>query len=484
MLGNRAFSLMILTWITQVASRWLGRLRIGNKTLDSSDYGRIATNVMIGGVAMICIHFASDLPMIKQNSEGAMDSMIRMNAGSNPSNTARLRPFVFLDIDEETYRAWNEPLYVPRAKLLQLIRAAVDGKAAVVLVDVELSKQMEQADDRALVTYLASLDKPAEAGSQTTILLARGVRTASNGRAYPEERLSFLDTVVAQATSVRWGAPVYSLEKDGLLRRWRPWETVCERDTANAQPRAIPSIQLQALAALDPHPAAARDRIQKTLLEVTPKSCDKNSNSSRTGSLHLAGMSLKLNKDELGQRILFAFPWKLKEGEARQAIRWGAQAEYPLLTVKPAFLITEGPAVQPATDWRGQIVVIGASFADSRDLFMTPVGEMPGALLLINTLQSLLQYGETHTPPLWLMLMVEVMIILVLSIVFVYVSSFWGVVLSGAFVIFIMFPLSFFFFQDGIWLNFALPVVFVQMLELGNNFKKMKTKIPPSGPHE
>jgi hypothetical protein len=47
---------------------------------------------------------------------------------------------------------------------------------------------------------------------------------------------------------------------------------------------------------------------------------------------------------------------------------------------------------------RGRVVVIGASFEDSRDLHETPVGTLPGALVMLDAIKSLNQFGPLHGP--------------------------------------------------------------------------------------
>jgi hypothetical protein len=47
---------------------------------------------------------------------------------------------------------------------------------------------------------------------------------------------------------------------------------------------------------------------------------------------------------------------------------------------------------------RGRIVVIGGSNDASRDLMQTPIGAMPGAMVLINSINALLQQGQLHHP--------------------------------------------------------------------------------------
>ena len=48
-------------------------------------------------------------------------------------------PFVYLDVDEETYVRWGEPVLIPRDKLATLLRLAIEEKPKIVIVDVDLS---------------------------------------------------------------------------------------------------------------------------------------------------------------------------------------------------------------------------------------------------------------------------------------------------------------------------------------------------------
>lgn len=472
MVGVRAFLLLVFAWLFRRFSRFLGRLRIGDGKLDGSPGGRILKNLLIGLIAVLGVHFMSELPMIRKNSEGAMDWMIRMNAGTSSSHSAQSRPFVLLDIDEQSYRDWGEPLFVPRDKLLRLIRAAVEGKAAAVLVDVELSRSMGP-EDTELASYLAGLGLE----THTSIILARGVRRNASDSSLYEVRTSFLDSVVAQSPIVHWGSTAYALDDDGAVRRWRLWELACTSD--GKKPVLIPSVQLQVLAALDSNPDLARWRAHKALAALEQKTCRRNEVVAPDVNLTLANVTLSVGDEELGRRILYSLPWKLSEGDARQTIPWRG-ADLPLLAVRPAYTLTADNAPSMTGQWEGRIVVIGASFADSRDSFMTPLGEMPGVLMLINTLQSVLQHGETQAPPFWLMLLFELLVILLLSLLFAYFSSFWGVIATGALVIFGMVPASFILFKEGIWLNFALPVLVVQLMQLGDEFKSLRQRIPPA----
>lgn len=475
MLGVKAFVLFVVAWALVRLSRRFGNIKFSGKLLSDSQAGRIFKNAMMGLVAVLALNFLSDLPMVKQDSDMAMDWLIRMNAGTGSTENPRLRPFVFIDIDEQTFRAWNEPLYTPREKLLQLIRTAVEAKAAVVVVDIELSRAMG-VEDSTLSRYLESLAQ--QQNSQTTVLFARGLRTHVADSNYRQERSSFLDPLVEQSSMLRWGTTAFDVDFDDKIRRWRLSEQVCNSIDGKVTPKVLPSIHLETLTALDTNPLAARQRAQAALQNQLPASCDVRTSASNGDSIQLAGVRLTLDGGELKRRILYAFPWRLRDGEARQTFTWQGQADFPLLAVKPAYLFTESGAEIQKPSWQGQIVVIGASHAEGRDLHMTPLGEMPGSLILINAIHSLLAYGEAHTSPGWLALLVEIVAVLALSVLFASISFFWGMIITGSIVLFVLVPVSFWLFQDGLWLNFMMPVLVVQLLQLSDEFRDVRSQLP------
>ena len=52
----------------------------------------------------------ADTPIVRGINDGAMDVMIRLFGGTQ-SAKANVGPrYLFIDVDEDTYRAWDEPL--------------------------------------------------------------------------------------------------------------------------------------------------------------------------------------------------------------------------------------------------------------------------------------------------------------------------------------------------------------------------------------
>jgi hypothetical protein len=61
-----------------------------------------------------------------------------------------------------------------------------------------------------------------------------------------------------------------------------------------------------------------------------------------------------------------------------------------------------------------------------------------------------------------------------MSLVFALMSSFWGMVVSSVAVVIALLPLSFLFFRTGVWLDFAIPLMAVQVQQFAAEFKELK----------
>jgi hypothetical protein len=100
-------------------------------------------SLLIGTIAAAVLHLARPyVPGLAGAETTATDWAIKF--WQDRFDTARTADerFVFFDIDERTYRTWGEPLFVPRDKLLELIRFAAEAPAKLLVVDVELAKHV------------------------------------------------------------------------------------------------------------------------------------------------------------------------------------------------------------------------------------------------------------------------------------------------------------------------------------------------------
>ncbi len=123
------------------------------------------------------------------------------------------------------------------------------------------------------------------------------------------------------------------------------------------------------------------------------------------------------------------------------------------------------------------VAVIGASYDESRDFHMTPLGLMPGSLVLVNAVDSLQTVGvlqELHGPASWTITVA----LLCISAAFALLSAFWASVLMCVLVVLTLGPLSLFLIKQGIWLNIAAPLLGIYLEHELDIFMEKRKKSP------
>lgn len=425
-------------------------------------YRSLTVNLGIGLVIWAAFLALQDNPRLRRMEDGGFDWIMQMAAGITSGAPEERAGFAFLDIDERSHRRWDEPLFTPRDKLAALVRHAVVNGAALVILDVEVSRE-QGPEDGELAAYLASLGP-----EDPHVLLARGLRRVLTGPAQGERepRPSFLDPVVASSPNLDWAATLFDLDDDGKVRRWRLWEHVAlEAKSPEPQPGVVVSMQLLS-GALLLDPGAAATLTQK--LRRRSLHGDETIPPPMAIGPHL----LDFSPGRQERRIIYSIPWRLKEGQSYpQVILNGEPA--PLVYIKPAYTVTDIPEPPPDPSLAGRIVVIGASFDDSRDAYATPLGHMPGSMVIINAVDTFLRFGAVKRPPLWLRLLIMAFLVTVMSVCFWIWKSFLGMLVSGLVIILSLLPLSFWFYADGYWLDFAVPLVAVQVYKVADEFRKL-----------
>ncbi len=114
-------------------------------------------------------------------------------------------PFVIIDIDDETYQNWKEPLFTPRDKLLKLIQFAITGQQKLIIVDIAIYQQQPgqlHPHDLDLQQYLA-------------------------------QRPTFLDQIVINSKHIHWATTQFEREYARILRCWHLLTPTCTKNIAN-----------------------------------------------------------------------------------------------------------------------------------------------------------------------------------------------------------------------------------------------------------
>jgi len=239
--------------------------------------------------------------------------------------------FVILDIDNQTYRDWQEPALTPRDKLLKLLKFAVTAQPKLIIIDIVLASEQEtekgRLQDAALLAYLANYETQ---HCQTTcphILLARGLRLPENvipydpnvAPYYLEQAPSFLEATVAKSPHIHWAAVLFDREKDRILRRWQLWTPTC----TDAKPTVVPSMSLLSTTLLAESTQGA-PRLQKALDQFKPHCTDYSEKERLPSDIQTPlfklnnGISFDLQPSRLSRRVLYTIPWRMLPGDKPQ----------------------------------------------------------------------------------------------------------------------------------------------------------------------
>ena len=419
----------------------------------------------------------------------ALDSMMRGAASQymvEQGDAANARPLILVDIDERTWRSerWGggEPLQSPRPELIQLVTFAAQAGAEHVVLDVLVEGKRNDAQDRAFARSFESL--VGQTPSDTKFVLVRSLRlpldagqlAASSRAMIPEQRTSALDDVLGRvAGRVAIAAPYFVESSDGRVRDWELWKVVCS-DTAGSPNRNVtvmPSVQLLIAA------ARLRSDLQAAApwLRAPTDGCPVDESSSSavgdrlnkqmTDWLNLAfGLSVPVHQfvaresGGLANRIVYRTADATRQGGAL-----GDSAARRLVRVS-ALDVLEKPddtRRRLAGYLKGSIVVIGVTRADSYDLRRTPIGEMPGSLVVLNSIDSMLRFGLLQPPSALVMIPLVAMLIVAVAFVYARWDSVRGTLIATFGVLFVLWAASYWFFKYGIWLNFALPLIGIQI---------------------
>jgi CHASE2 domain-containing sensor protein len=344
----------------------------------------------------------------------------------------------FIDIDDEAYKAWGERLITDRSRLVRLIDYAVQGGASSVVVDVELTHPSDS--DNALRNYVATYSSPAP------LIFLRTFETPVSDRIARNIRPTILDGVSAKGAPIYFASTSFIRDSDEVVRGWRLWEPVCR----DGVPAAIPSVELLMLSIADGPNGPAR--LEKSLETAIGGGCSDLKEVRSADFKSMKRAAVDLFPDEIGERILYTIPWPLI-GQPTLTLN-GIRSS--LVEHLPALPIVEN---DPAPDRiQGRIAIIGGSNADSRDFYLTPIGVMPGAMVILNSINSLLQQGQLRGPP-WLVATAFSLLLGMCVWLCLFVFQFAiAVVIATVVVAAMTWTLSLSWIASGIWFDLGIPM--------------------------
>ena len=147
------------------------------------------------------------------------------------------------------------------------------------------------------------------------------------------------------------------------------------------------------------------ERMTRSLAGFTPDNCER-ANGGREGTLDSLPLDrpIRVEGDDVSKRVIYRVAWKpgvVGLGPVVESPDAVGGGETQLVEVRPARLLAPGDPGAALPELEGRIVVIGGSFKGSGDRYNTPLGVMPGSLMIINAIEALTENGtprEFSTP--------------------------------------------------------------------------------------
>jgi len=332
---------------------------------------------------------------------------------------------VLVKIDDQAFEKLAEKQPLPRAYLASLIEVAARAGAKVIGVDIELKVPTDPAEDQQLLRVIQNV----EAAGQSRIVLTYVLRPDRENGAGPRYRRA---PFYAPALDGPAGFANAWVDSDGLVRNI-PLAARADHDGF------FPAFALAVLAGEAGYDAKTLEAALHRDGEIELRLPEWN---------RLDG---KLLQDRTPLRFSLDESWKINFAGGRES--FVALPSEPL-----AMLARTGVPLAADNPLRGKIVLIGATFQDSRDFLPTPYGLMSGLEIHANIIHTLLTRSQIAPAQRVLAFFILLVFSLATSLLVTLLRPTRVAVFSLAAIPFLLLPLSYAAFAYvGLWIDFVTP---------------------------
>lgn len=270
--------------------------------------------------------------------------------------------YTMIDFNDATLAGLGFPPTVPRPALATVIARAADARARVIVVDVDVAWDTPE-DGARIAAALRAAD-----AAQVPVILVREPFRAEPGEPFVLPP-SALDDLVGTLPLVRFGVMLAPDSDDHSVRRLAAAVRTC----GNGRSVRTPGAHVYAGAVLWGGQARRRLEAIDRAAAGGPDACSADP---ETDLVIDDGPSrLVLSGAEGGPRIDYALDPATAAGRG--------------VTILPARAFMDPAEPVYGAAFAGRVVVIGSSSALSRDRHATPVGDMPGSLIMINAIDQI-----------------------------------------------------------------------------------------------
>lgn len=336
---------------------------------------------------------------------------------------------VIVQIDDQAFHKLGEKQPLPRSYLAGLIDVIGRGGAKVIGVDIELKVPTNPREDEALLRAI----RGAEENGLSKVVPVYVIRPE---REQDGMTLFMRSPFFSPKLAVVSGFANAAVEPDGFVRR-------IPLAVKAGDGKILPSLALAVLARYAGYDAARLEQAvnQGTKPVLLLPEWDKLSGALRPG--------------------LTPFPFQMEDSWKINFA--GAQGSFKAIPSDPVFQLSKSKVPLAADNpFRNKIVLIGATFGDSRDFFPTPKGLMSGIEIHANIIHTLLSRSQ--------ILPAQRLLALVLSLIFAVVMSLFLTLLRPSLVNILSFvaipvllvPSYWVFVRYGLWVDFVTPLLAIR----------------------
>lgn len=334
---------------------------------------------------------------------------------------------VLVHIDDQAFRNLEEKQPLPRSYLASLIEVLGKSGAKVIAMDIELKVKTNPQEDALLLKAIQS----ASENGVTKVVPVFVIRPEKeeDGRILYSRTAFFSPNLTPVAGFAN--API---DPDGFVRQI----PLAVRGTDG---KVLPSLALAALARYAGYDHARLDQALNHGEEIALRlpEWDK-----FQGRLLPEPTPLSFQLDDI---------WKINFA--------GAQGSFTAIPSDPvAFLAKQDFPVAADNPFKEKIVLIGATFGESRDFFPTPQGLMSGVEIHANIIHTILSRSQILPAHRLLALSLSLAFALVISLFLSLFRPIMVTILGLLAIPVVLIPLSYLAFARlGLWVDFVTPLL-------------------------
>ena len=341
---------------------------------------------------------------------------------------------VLVNIDEDAFQAMGERQPLSRRYLADLGEFLLQSGARVVGFDVQLKRATTPADDAALV----ALSRRWVGGPGRLVFTTAATPVADASPIVYAPTPAFSSDLRAI-----FGFANAPLGADGIVRLARPVLPAGDQ-------RYLASFAVAILAAYEGY---SLDALADALRDGGASSVTLPLGDPRHGVTRREPIPVAKLRDTV---------WRID-----YVGRPGAFAAFPAGVLMS--LAKSGARPEADNPFRGKIVLVGATFAESRDFYGTPMGLMSGVEIQANIVHTLLSRRALLPPPWALNVALLVAACLWISLLSVRLRQVWVIGLSAALVVAFV-ALSYEAYRRGYWLDFIAPLAVMKFYRQGSGY--------------